>query len=235
MDAKKIQEEYYKKTYTNYDEKHLFEKDEHHLALSHLIGVLNFYNINSILDVGTGTGRALKMIKDKSSVRVMGIEIVKELREVAYKKGITREELIEGDILNIPFEDNSFDLVCEFGVLHHVKDNKKAVDEMLRVSKKAIFLSDTNNFGQGSFLVRSTKQLLNSFKLWKLFNFIRTFGKGYMVSAGDGLFYSYSVFDNYKQIKKSCKSIHMFNTTNSAGINLYRNASHVTLLGIKSS
>ena len=175
------------------------------------------------------------MIKDKSSVRVMGIEIVKELREVAYKKGITREELIEGDILNIPFENNSFDLVCEFGVLHHVKDNKKAVDEMLRVSKKAIFLSDSNNFGQGSFLARSAKQLLNSFKLWKLFNFIRTFGKGYMVSAGDGLFYSYSVFDNYKQIKKSCKSIHMFNTVNPSGINLYRNASHVTLLGIKNS
>ena len=53
-----------------------------------------------------------------------------------------------------------------------------------------------------------------------------------MISEGDGSFYSYSVFDNYAQIKKNCKSVHLFNTKN-ANENLYKTSPHLTLLGIK--
>ena len=103
---------------------------------------------------------------------------------------------------------------------------------MLRVSKKAIFISDINNFGTGSKVKRSIKQILYALGLWKLVNFINTKGKGYSLSEGEGVAYSYSVFTNYRQIKSSCKRVHIMNTKD-ADINLYKTASHITLLGIK--
>ena len=61
---------------------------------------------------------------------------------------------------------------------------------------------------------------------------VKTKGKGYTISEGDGLAYSYSVFNSYKQIKAKCRSIHLLNTQDGL-INPYRTASHVALLGIK--
>jgi hypothetical protein len=63
-------------------------------------------------------------------------------------------------------------------------------------------------------------------------DFLKTKGKGYTISYGDGIAYSYSVFNNYRQIRNHCSSVHLFNTKDSH-INLYRTASHVALLGIK--
>ena len=68
--------------------------------------------------------------------------------------------------------------------------------------------------------------------MWPLADWIKTRGKGYTISDGDGLAYSYSVFNDYPQIAANCSSVHMLNTSN-AGPNLYRTASHVALFGIK--
>ena len=38
--------------------------------------------------------------------------------------------------------------------------------------------------------------------LWRTFDFIRTRGKRYQISAGDGLFYSYSVYDSLRSCRK---------------------------------
>lgn len=229
----KIQEEYYKRTAHKYNLEHCHEKDEHMFALHQLVGILDFLDIKSILDVGSGTGRSISFFNLKvPEIKCLGIEPVEKLRKIGHDNNISEDQLVDGNALNINFPNNSFDLVCEFGVLHHVKNNQKMVDEMLRVSKKAIFISDANNFGAGSFLKRSVKQFLNFSNLWKFFNFVRTRGKMYMTSEGDGLFYPYSVFDNYSQIKKKCKSIHFFNTMN-ASANLYKTSPHVTILGVK--
>lgn len=68
--------------------------------------------------------------------------------------------------------------------------------------------------------------------LWGVADYIKTKANGYSISGGDGLFYSYSIYNNYDQIRKRYKSIHVFNTL-PAGINPYRSAGHVALLGIK--
>jgi hypothetical protein len=39
------------------------------------------------------------------------------------------------------------------------------------------------------------KLALYKFKLWGAFNYLRTGGKGYLITEGDGLAYSYSVYD----------------------------------------
>jgi hypothetical protein len=103
---------------------------------------------------------------------------------------------------------------------------------MLRVSKRAIFISDSNNFGQGSAPARAVKQIANSLGLWPIIDFIKSRGKGYILSEGDGVSYSYSVFNDYLQIRRACESIYLLNTQD-AGVNLYRTAASVALPGVK--
>jgi ubiquinone/menaquinone biosynthesis C-methylase UbiE len=227
------QKRYYSETANKYESAHIKEKDEHSFALSFLIASLDYLEVKSILDIGSGTGRAIRFIKEhRSDLRIVGIEPVKELREVGYSHGLSAEDLIDGDATKLQFGPSEFDLVCEFAVLHHLRRPELAVSEMLRVSEKAIFISDCNTFGSGSLLSCTMKQLLNYFRLWPLANLIKTKGKIYTKSDCDGIAYSYSVFNNFKQIKKQCKYVHILNTKSGA-INPYKTASHVALLGIK--
>jgi ubiquinone/menaquinone biosynthesis C-methylase UbiE len=228
-----IQRGYYAATAHKYDEMHLGEYDEHGFALAYMLAATEHLGIRSILDVGSGTGRVVIRVKEKlPTVRVVGVEPSAELREIGYRKGLSSAELVAGDAMALGFDDGSFDLVCEFAALHHIPRPAVAVSEMLRVARKAIFISDDNNFGQGGRLSRLLKQAINSCGLWPLADRIKTKGKGYSISEGDGLAYSYSVFNNHRQIAAACRSVHMLNTAN-AGPNLYRTASHVALLGIK--
>ena len=228
-----IQRKYYADTAVKYEEMHVNAKDEHYLALNFLVASLDYYEIKSILDIGCGTGRAIRHIKAiRPDIKVVGVEPVKELREVGHTLGLSAQELVEGDATHLQFSDSEFDLVSEFGVLHHIPRPERAVVEMLRVAKKGIFISDSNNFGQGSPLSRLIKQMANALGLWKAVDLIKTRGKGYAISEGDGLFYSYSVFNNYRLIQSTCKTIHLMNTGD-GHINPYRTASHVALLGIK--
>jgi SAM-dependent methyltransferase len=228
-----IQRQYYRDTAGTYNDRCVNERDEHYFALSFLLSALDYIEAKSVLDIGSGTGRAVTYLKQRRpDIRIVGVEPVEELRNIGYANGLSRSDLIEGDATQLQFADHQFDVVCEFGMLHHVRRPDIVVAEMLRVARKAIFISDSNNFGQGSLVARSIKQLLNLMGLWGLTDYIKTKGKGYTISEGDGLSYSYSVYNNYDQVKRNCKSVHVFNTY-PAGINPYRSAGHVALLGIK--
>jgi ubiquinone/menaquinone biosynthesis C-methylase UbiE len=231
--ASEIQRQYYARTADRYDAMHVHSDDEHYFGLGVMLAAVDYLGIESVLDIGSGTGRALAYVKRaRPDLRVKGVEPVAELREMGYRNGIDREDLTDGDALALPFGDGAFDLVCEYGVLHHIRTPRRAVAEMLRVAKRAVFIADSNNFGQGSALGRFVKQLFNAIGLWPLVNLIKTRGRGYSISEGDGLAYSYSVFNDYAQVRALCRSVHLVNTRD-AGTNLYRTASHVALLGVK--
>jgi len=227
-----IQRDYYKTTASNYDDMHGSDA-EHEFALAFMLSMIDLFKIGSILDIGSGTGRVLVQAKSvRPNLKVLGIEPSVELRQIGHSKGLSAHELVDGDAQQLNFADGAFDLVCEFAALHHIPNPSKAVSEMLRIAKRAVFISDSNNFGQGSVAKRLLKQTLNSLGLWKVANFVKTRGKGYTISEGDGLAYSYSVFSNYSEISRRCKSVHVVNTV-PAGKNLYRSAAHIALLGVK--
>jgi SAM-dependent methyltransferase len=232
-DEVSLQRKYYKDTAAKYDAMQVSEHDEHQFALAILSAMIEYHDIKSVLDVGSGTGRALRYLKARHpGVRFVGIEPVEALRKVGYEAGLRPDELKEGDVNAVAASDGEFDLVCEFAVLHHVPKPKLAVAEMLRVARKAIFISDANNFGQGGAMPRIIKQSINALGLWRAFDWLRTGGKGYHLSIGDGLFYSYSVYGNFGQIRSACKAVHQFNTVD-AGWSLPNSAPHVAILGIK--
>lgn len=196
----KIQAEYYKATASSYDNMHtLDETDEHYSALHLMHALTDALGLRTFLDVGAGTGRGVRYFLDRERA-VFGVEPVKELIEQAELRGIPKGVIVQGIGSSLPYEDRSIDAVFACGVLHHVAEPSRVVHEMTRVAKKAVFLSDSNRFGQGPFLARLLKLALYKTHLWRTVRFIQTRGKMYTVSQGDGLAFSYSVFDSYEQL-----------------------------------
>ena len=88
---------------------------------------------------------------------VCGVEPVAALVNQAVQKGNAAcPAILQASGETLPFPDASFDVVCEFAILHHAAKPNAIVREMLRVARKAVFISDSNRFGQGSRAVRLT-------------------------------------------------------------------------------
>lgn len=90
----------------------------------------------NILDVGCGTGRAYRFIKNlKVDVKYIGIDISEKQIEAA------RQEFPEvpwqvGNMLSLPFENNRFDIVLAVAALHHLPyfaDRLQALQEIHRI------------------------------------------------------------------------------------------------------
>lgn len=234
MDVSVKQADYYAATATAYDAMHVDDFDEHGMALAMLAGFARHIGVTSILDVGAGTGRALKLLQAYlPEVRIVGVEPVSALREVGHASGIGRDNLVEGSGYALPFEDNSFDLVIETGVLHHLAEPAIAVREMCRVAKRGVMISDSNNFGQGSFAARLVKNLLGRLGLWRAFIWMTTRGKMSKFSEGDGLFYSYCLFDSLKHISGKFPRQFIVNTSPLRGYNLRFGTASAAILAIR--
>jgi ubiquinone/menaquinone biosynthesis C-methylase UbiE len=102
-------------------------------------------NKKEILDVGCGTGAVTLDIAQSTSGNVTGIDIDSEKLEEAKKvlSNIPNIKLMEADVLDLPFEDETFDLVVFTVVLIYIKDQQKAITEMARVTKKDGFVLAT--------------------------------------------------------------------------------------------
>jgi ubiquinone/menaquinone biosynthesis C-methylase UbiE len=201
-----LQREHYNQTAALYDER-ISEQDEHGLALRYVASLARQYGLSTFLDVGCGTGRGVRFLQ-KEGFDVRGIEPVKALLDIAIEKhGVDPDILKCGDGQKLPYTDHSIDAVCEFAVLHHVKKPEEVVSEMIRVAKHAIFISDENRYGRGPSWWRITKFIWWKLGVFPLGFWLMTNGKGYNESDGDGISYSYSVYDSYPLLAKWADSI----------------------------
>lgn len=228
------QRRYYETTATSYDECCAFDpNDEHFIAAALLSGLLTHFHVESLLDVGCGTGRALHYLARRHpDIRFHGVEPVAALREVATAKGLGQDQVSAGDACSLTFADEAFDCVSMFGVLHHVRTPEKAIAEAARVSRRLFFISDHNIYGMGSKLTKGGKQLFRDTGLKRLLRLLMTRGKGYHDTDWDGVFYPFSLIDHYGLIRGLAPTVHVFPTKTPA-INLYRSASHVAVLAVK--
>jgi ubiquinone/menaquinone biosynthesis C-methylase UbiE len=195
-----LQATYYAQTASRYDEMHASDPwDEHYVALQIIHSVSDVLGLETFLDVGAGTGRAVSFLRDKGK-EVRGVEPVEALIKQAAAKGLPENTILCGDGRSLPFDAQSFDAVLECGVLHHVAQPALVVREMVRVARRAVFLSDSNRFGQGGMGARALKLALYKMGLWRAARYVQTRGKYYTISDGDGLGYSYSIYDSYDQL-----------------------------------
>lgn len=91
---------------------------------------------DSLLDLGTGTGRILELLADRYR-RGIGIDASRAMLAIARARldedGITHASVRQGDIFNLPLDRESFDLVTVHQVLHFLHDPAPAVAEAARM------------------------------------------------------------------------------------------------------
>lgn len=233
-----IQRRYYTDTADRYDCMHAHEGADDPDVRKFILAILRMLDIQSLLDVGAGTGRSLSQwCTELHPAFVCGVEPVAALVQQGWTAGVHRETpLLQATGEALPFADASFDAVCEFSTLHHVADADAVVAEMLRVARRAVVIADCNRFGQGSFPGRLVKLLLYKTGLWGFFDYVRTRGKGYQISEGDGLFYSYSVYDSYHRVARWADRVILLpigKTRGRSWLHPLLTAEGVLLIGIK--
>jgi ubiquinone/menaquinone biosynthesis C-methylase UbiE len=194
------QREYYAATARDYDGMHI--DPEHDRALRHVASLIRMLGVSSVLDVGCGTGRAMDFLMSGCpDVDVRGIEPVEALIKQAGTDGkASAARMFRATGTHLPFADRSFDCVCEFAVLHHVSDPRVVVGEMTRVARRLVCLSDENRFGMVGFPRNLLQFIVFKSGQWRRFYWVWTRGKGYQYSEGDGVRYSYSVYDSFDQL-----------------------------------
>ena len=100
-----------------------------------------------ILDVGFGLGYGLNILAIKAR-EVSGVDVDKIVYDYCQSTIVGRNpRLVSLDIYDgytLPFSDDSFDVVTCVDVIEHVENFNQLIEEMLRVSKKGVFLSTPN-------------------------------------------------------------------------------------------
>lgn len=148
-----VQREYYDRTAKNYDEWHIEP------GSSQIVDQWNFNNlkkylgnkkINRILDLGCGTGRLSRRLLTISP-EVYGVDASKEVLKIAREKN-PELKLAFAEAIDLPYEDEFFDLVIINGSLHHFFAMEQTFKEVSRVLASggvfAILGEPNSNFGK---------------------------------------------------------------------------------------
>lgn len=91
-----------------------------------------------VLDIGCGDGTAVNFLRERG-IKAFGVDFSRPLIQTGRKRSPRiAPYLVQGDALNLLFQDSSFDAVIMTGVLHHIHSRKcqaEAVREAFRVLK----------------------------------------------------------------------------------------------------
>ena len=86
-----------------------------------------------IIDVGCGNGRNMNYLIGQGCTQVFGCDTCKHFVDICKEKNLS---VVEGNILNIPYSDNSFDMCFSIAVIHHLSTKErrlKAIQELIRI------------------------------------------------------------------------------------------------------
>ena len=92
------------------------------------------------LEIGCGRGAGAGIILDTFRPRLiyttdLDVEMLDRAREYVRPEKMGRIRLVAADGSTLPFKTGSIDAVFGFGVLHHIPDWRRAIDEAARVLK----------------------------------------------------------------------------------------------------
>jgi ubiquinone/menaquinone biosynthesis C-methylase UbiE len=96
------------------------------------------YRGQKVLEVGVGAGTDfLQWVR--AGARAYGIDLTEEGIEHVRRRlavyGLAAEEIRVADAENLPYEDEFFDLIYSYGVIHHSPNTIRALEEIMRCTK----------------------------------------------------------------------------------------------------
>ena len=133
----------------------LIQKYDYYDPIKDRMETLRFGNIRNknILDIGAGKGYLAILAAKNFGCNVTTIDISKEKVRIA-KKNAEKEWVLDkikfkvNNAANISFKKNSFDVAISFNALHHNKeDHGKIIQEMFRVAKYKVIITELNQNG----------------------------------------------------------------------------------------
>jgi len=102
----------------------------------------NFHNVSSLLDVGCAKGFMLNDIKHfYPHIRVAGVDISEYA--IRNARAPVKSRLVNADAKNLPFPDDSFDIVVAINTIHNLEEAqcRQALREIQRVARKFSFVT----------------------------------------------------------------------------------------------
>lgn len=124
------------------------------VSTANVLDILSPYSYDSLLDVGCGTGFLIEQLSRLKEAKYFGLDLSENMLEVANGKRIKGAVFVQGMADNLPYENESFDVVTCIQSFHHYPEQDKAMKEVLRVLKPGgmYLLSDTGIGGLGAWI-----------------------------------------------------------------------------------
>ena len=129
-----------------YDEKNVILYSKYgKISCQNIFDYLKNKKYNKLLDVGCGTGLLIDMLSKECNKEFVGLDLSPEMIKEAKKKKIKNAKFVEGRSDELPFENNTFDIVTCSQSFHHYPETDKPLQEALRVLKPGglYIISDT--------------------------------------------------------------------------------------------
>jgi ubiquinone/menaquinone biosynthesis C-methylase UbiE len=105
-----------------------------------LARILDLPDAASILEVGCGRGVALAALaRLRRPTRLVGADVDAEALSEASLRTMDAPvpvELVRADVRRLPFSDDAFDVVIDFGTCYHVARAEEAIAEIARVLRE---------------------------------------------------------------------------------------------------
>ena len=121
-------EDYYNSISEGYDELH---GDEQQIKAEIIAGELELDRTAKLLDIGCGTGTSMKPFNCEK----IGVDNSEDLLS------LNPYPSVKANAEDLPFDNDGFEVVICVTALHNFKDFRKALDEMIRVSKNRVVIS----------------------------------------------------------------------------------------------
>lgn len=129
----------YYQEYYHLEREHWWFKARENILFTHLKLLLPPGQRSKILNIGAATGRTSEWLMELGEVK--SIEYDPDCYEFTrLHVGI---DIIQASALDLPYDTDSFDLVCAFDVLEHIEDHALAIQEIKRVYKPTGLVSIT--------------------------------------------------------------------------------------------
>jgi hypothetical protein len=134
--------------YYNKNIKHIKVYQENMYTKKHIIkkvlsikNVLNNIKVKKVLDMGTENIYFLQKLDEILYCKSYGLNILDGYSHYFNSKNTNKIIIYNG--INFPFIENEFDLVIMISVLHHIKNLKKFINNLCKITKY-IYIKDNN-------------------------------------------------------------------------------------------